>query len=143
MSLCLETVYLVLKNIRQELLPHHHVTAPVCQLIYVSLQNITNEVSLLSAGTRAASRAHAAPASASSQRRTRTTEDVHRDASLHLMALVRSHHLAKNEPPPLPPPPPSPPPPRHDSPMFLLLCRAPRASVCGDIVVCVCVCVCV
>ena len=91
MSLCLETVYLVLKNVRQELLPHHHVTAPVCQLIYVSLQNITNEVSPPnSGGGRAASRAPASLPSSQRRGATRTTEDVHRDASLHLMALVRA-----------------------------------------------------
>lgn len=94
MSLCLETAYLVLKNVRQPLLPHHHVTAPVCQLIYVSLQNLTNEVApptAVSPGGRPAP-----PLPPDHRRmwggaRARTKEDVHREASLNLMSLVRSY----------------------------------------------------
>ena len=84
MSLCIETAYLVLKNVRQALLPHHHVTTPLCQLIYISLQNLKNEV----APPSAVSPQRARPLLAGSLHKPRGREDLHREASLNLISLV-------------------------------------------------------
>jgi hypothetical protein len=90
MSLCLETAFLVLRTVRQPLLPHHHVTSPVCQLIYVSLENLRNEAappSNLSPGKQVLQMQllH------QQQRRAgkRGAEDLHNEALINLMSLVR------------------------------------------------------
>lgn len=100
MSLCLETAFLVLKNVRQPLLPHHHVTSPICQLIYISLQNLSNEAAqTMAAATTATGPSRQAAASSTTtarmgmgwgRSRQSTTEEVHREASLNLLSLVRT-----------------------------------------------------
>ena len=88
MSLCLETAYLVLKNVNQPLLPHHSVTTPVCQLIYVSFENLTNEAkprSILSP-TRQSVQSHSQVQIG--QSKCKGVQELHQEASLNLMSLV-------------------------------------------------------
>ena len=79
MSICLETAYLVLKNIRQPLLPHHHITTPICQLIHVSLEHLSSADATAQTATGSAPKV---------TRWGRDPEPINEESSLHLMSLV-------------------------------------------------------